>query len=263
MGIRKGCILSKNIKMIVTDLDGTLLKDDKTISNFTLHIIDKFRKKGNLFVIATARPFRAAKKYMESIGFDAGIYHNGALIYDKNIKVSDYGIENPCIIMSNILKWFPDSCLAVEAEDMLYANFNSERLWPGNGYIYTDNFKELKEKTADKIIVEVSSRDDLGKFNKIIPKELYIQLSENKMGMIMNKKTTKFNGIQLLSERYQINIDDIISFGDDFNDIDMIKGCGRGIAVENALIDVKAIASGICKSNQEDGVANWIKDNIL
>ncbi len=253
----------ESVKMVITDLDGTLLKDDKTISDYSLNIIDEFRKKGNLFVIVTARPIRAAKKFMGRGGFDAGIYHNGALIYDKNIRLGGYGIENPYIISRNILDKFPDTCIAIESEDVLYANFDSERLWPGNGYVYSDNFTELGEKIADKIIVEVSSIDDMERYKKLLPDELYIQLSENKIGMIMNKKATKINGIKLLSKIYQVDMDNIISFGDDYNDINMIQGCGKGIVVENALKPVKEIATEICKSNEDDGVANWIKDNLL
>lgn len=216
----------ENIKMVVTDLDKTLLKDDKTISNYSLNIIDEFRKKGNIFVIATARPIRTVKKYMHITGFDAGIYHNGALIYDKNIKIGGYGIENPYIVSKKILDEISNTCLAIEVEDILYANFNSKYLWPDNEYIHFNDFIELEEKVADKIIVEVSSMDDVLIYKKILPDELYIQLSENKIGMIMNKNATKINGIKMLSKIYKVDMSNIISFGD-------------------------------------DGVANWIKYNLL
>lgn len=168
----------ESVKMVVTDLDGTLLKDDKTISDYSLNIIDEFRKKGNIFVIATARPVRAAKKYMSRGRFDAGIYHNGAIVYDKNIKIGGYEIENPYIISRNILDKFPNTCLAIETEDVLYANFDSERLWPGNGYIYSDNFIELEEKMADKIIVEISSIDDMERYKKLLPDEKIEQFAK-------------------------------------------------------------------------------------
>lgn len=254
---------NQNAKIVVTDLDGTLLKDDKTISEYSLSIINEFRKRGNLFVIATARPIRSVKKFMSSGGFDAGIYHNGALIYDKNIRIGGFGIDNPHSISKKILDVFPDTNIAIESDDVLYANFDSERLWPGHGYINSVDFIELREKIADKIIVEVSSIDDMEKYKEILPNELYIQMSENKIGMIMNKKATKMNGINLLSKIYQVDMENIISFGDDYNDMDMIEGCGKGIVVENAVEAVKEIATEICKSNEKDGVANWMKDNLL
>ena len=120
-------------KMVVTDLDGTLLRNDKTISDYSLHIINQFRKRGNLFVIATARPVRAVKNFMVRCEFDAGIYHNGALICDKDSKIGGFGIKDPYVVSRKILSVFPDVCLAVESDDVLYANFDAERLWPGNG----------------------------------------------------------------------------------------------------------------------------------
>lgn len=252
----------EDIKIVVTDLDGTLLKNDKSISDYTLGIINEFRRQGNLFVIATARPVRAVKKYMSQMEFDAGIYHNGAVIYDKNIRIGGYGIDKPHIVAKNILGIYPNTCMAIEADNVLYANFDCKRLWPDSDFVYSDNFQELNDKIADKIIVEVSSIDDLEKYKSILPDQLYIQLSENKIGMIMNREATKMNGIKKLSMIYQVDMKNIISFGDDYNDMDMILGCGKGIVVENAPKAIKDIATEICKSNENDGVANWIKENL-
>ena len=116
---------------------------------------------------------------------------------------------------------------------------------------------------ADKIIVEVVSLNEMEKYKALLPDELYIQLSENKIGMIMNQSATKYHAISFLAERYQISTDDIIAFGDDYNDLEMIKKCGKGIAVGNALEMVKGAADEVCESNQKDGVARWIEGNLL
>jgi hydroxymethylpyrimidine pyrophosphatase-like HAD family hydrolase len=54
-----------------------------------------------------------------------------------------------------------------------------------------------------------------------------------------------------------------VSFGDDKNDLEMIKRCGIGVAVENALDEVKNVAKYVCKSNNDDGVARWLEEYIL
>jgi hydroxymethylpyrimidine pyrophosphatase-like HAD family hydrolase len=66
-----------------------------------------------------------------------------------------------------------------------------------------------------------------------------------------------------LSEYYKININNIAAFGDDVNDIEMIKKCGIGIAVENAIEEVKNNADYICGNNENNGMAHWIEQNIL
>lgn len=105
--------------------------------------------------------------------------------------------------------------------------------------------------------------DEMEKYKELLPNELYIQLSENKIGMIMNKSASKYRAIEFLAEQYHVDIDDIVAFGDDYNDMEMIERCGNGIAVDNALEIVKGVADQVCESNQNDGVARWIERNLL
>ena len=250
-------------RMIVTDLDGTLLRDDKTISDFTIGVIKKYQSEGGIFVAATARPVRTAREYMKILNLNAGIFHNGAVIQEKGRKTGGYGVKNAGELAQSILERYPFSNIAVEAEDVLYANFDAGRLWPGAEYISCKTFAQLRGKTADKIIVEVASLSEMEKYKALLPDELYIQLSENKIGMIMNQSATKYHAISFLAERYHISMDDVIAFGDDYNDLEMIEKCGKGIAVSNALEIVKGVADGVCESNQKDGVARWIEGNLL
>lgn len=249
--------------MFVTDLDGTLLRTDKTVSSYSLDIINEIKKQGIIFVIATARPVRTVKKYLPFLKYDAGIFHNGAVIYNKNERIGGIGIETPLNIVINILNGLPEYRVSVEANDMLYSNFNADEIWHGVEYIKTDNFNELKDKTADKIIVEANSPDEMNKINKYINSDLYLQLSENRIAMIMHKQATKINGINVISKQYGISIDEIAAFGDDYNDINMIESCGMGIAVSNAINEVKNAADEICSGNDDDGVAKWLEENII
>lgn len=251
-------------KMIVTDLDGTLLKDDKSISKYTCEIMGKVREQGHKLVIATARPLRAANRFLEVLDIDAGIYHNGALINVEGKKINSFQIENPKRIVDLILQQYPNTNVAVESDDVLYSNFDAERLWPGNGYVYTKtNFSEIEDKTADKIIIEVSSYEDMKKYENCLIKDLYIQLSENKIGMIMKRNATKSNAIKYLAELFNVEIENVIAFGDDYNDIDMLQSCGTGVCVENGVDEVQKNADIICDTNENDGVAKWVESNIL
>ena len=73
-----------DIRMAVTDLDGTLLRGDKSLSTYTLRMIERVRAYGILFVVATARPIRTVKS-ISALRFDAGIFHNGAVVYDLSL----------------------------------------------------------------------------------------------------------------------------------------------------------------------------------
>jgi hypothetical protein len=104
---------------------------------------------------------------------------------------------------------------------------------------------------------------DMERYKEFLSDDLYIQLSENKIGMIMKKNATKSNGIIFLAQSYGINIDDVICFGDDYNDIDMLTLCGTGICMANGVQKAKDAADVLCDTNENDGVAKWIKENIL
>lgn len=146
---------------------------------------------------------------------------------------------------------------------MLYANFDCASIWPGIEYVHTAHFAELRHKIADKIILEAYSPEEMERYQPYLPDNLYLQLSENRIAMIMNKQATKANGIQLLAQRHGITMDQVAAFGDDYNDIDMLQACGIGIAVANALDAVKETADEICETNDNDGVTRWIEAHLL
>lgn len=69
--------------------------------------------------------------------------------------------------------------------------------------------------------------------------------------------------IRELAKILNISLDEIVAFGDDKNDMEMLKMCGIGVAVDNAISEVKDIADSVTLSNDEDGVAEWLAKNVL
>ena len=73
----------------------------------------------------------------------------------------------------------------------------------------------------------------------------------------------KVQAIQELANILNISLNEIVAFGDDKNDMEMLKMCGIGVAVDNAVSDVKDIADSVTLSNDEDGAAEWLAKNVL
>ena len=78
-----------------------------------------------------------------------------------------------------------------------------------------------------------------------------------------NINAVKWKAIKAVSDFYNIDTNMFVAFGDDKNDLEMIKNCGIGIAVENAIDEVKNVAKYICETNNNDGVAKWLEKYIL
>ena len=71
------------------------------------------------------------------------------------------------------------------------------------------------------------------------------------------------NALEAVAARFGIALADVIAFGDDHNDVEMLRACGMGVAVANAIDEAKAAADFICHTNDNDGPANWIEKNLL
>lgn len=252
----------KNIKMIVTDLDGTYLRTDKSISAYSRKIVTECRNRGLLFIIATARPIRDVKDFLSESDYDGAIFHNGAVVKVGGEPISGFGIHNAGEVISVLLDAHPGLHVCVEMQDRLYANFDPGHIWKGIEFILTD-FTDLPSGEADKLLLETTSVEDMKRYEPFLPEDLYIQLSENAVAMIMNKKAEKMRAVKKIAAHYQVALEEIVAFGDDYNDMEMLQGCGIGVAMENAIDDVKRLADEVCLDNDADGVAGWLEQHIL
>ena len=253
-----------DIKMIITDLDSTLLRSDKTISDYTADILRRCRDKGLKLVFATARPKRTVVRFLGNIETDALIVHNGAVIQagDKVLDRNGIAIETKTRILQAISRDYPSATISVEIDDLNFSNFDMKLEWAYDEGVITD-FTDLPDKPADKIAVGVSSHDEIAKFAAYLPDDLYIQMCDGRLGLIMHKNATKMAGIENVCRHFGISISQTVAFGDDYNDITMLKSCGVGVAVDNAIDEAKAAADFICAANDDDGVAKWLESSLL
>ncbi|MCR1900243.1 HAD family hydrolase [Irregularibacter muris] len=249
------------IKMIVTDLDETLLKTDKTISQYTIDIIKKVRNQGIKFIFATARG-SSTRNLIPYELFDGYVLMNGAKAYIDNRLIYDKTI--PANIFIPFLQNLSDNGLKVAAEinDMHYANFNVKEKWN-----YIDNFIITDYRgvagSADKLYGIIESPYQIDLINSILPDELYLNFSRDSLAMIMHKEGKKINGVLEIARKFNISKNYIIAFGDDINDREMLLNCGVSVAMGNSIEDIKDITDYICDINDNDGVAKWLEENIL
>jgi hydroxymethylpyrimidine pyrophosphatase-like HAD family hydrolase len=74
---------------------------------------------------------------------------------------------------------------------------------------------------------------------------------------------TKASGIKYIADYFSISLSEVAAFGDDYNDVDMLRECGAGVAMSNAIDECKAAADYICGDCDDDGVARWLEENVL
>ena len=243
-----------NIHAIFTDLDGTLLNDEK--GNYTKEVIKKYKNDINI-IPTSARSFNRIKPYLEELGlldnFNYTICFNGALI------VNNQGVE---LFSSHISKSTMQELTNLidkyNIEWMIYTKnelFKRSKIEDINKFIRdNDTFKLIGTSTEEKI-------DEIRKELSVMNDKLEITTSMSGRLVIVNKGSTKATAVEKIMARLNIGRENIIAIGDGENDIEMIKNAGYGVAMLNAPEAVKKTARMITKyTNNEDGVGKIIEE---
>ncbi len=248
------------MKAIITDLDRTLLRTDKTISEYTLAIMRKCHDRGIAIMAATARPDRSILQYQKQICFDAITTLNGARVILPN-AVLENGVSHLSgqHILSKLVI-MPDTLISVETSDGIYSNVEIPE-WESTCY---NGFPDLPTQgTLYKILVSGKSDTLYCQVESILPDDTYYTVANGNLVQIMSKNATKWKGICAILEALKISKAETVYFGDDNDDIEPLQMCGAGVAVSNAIAAVISEADYIAGSNDEDGVARFIEANIL
>jgi len=264
-------------KLIATDLDGTLLNEEKKISDRCRESIRRLKEKGKKIVLATGRPMRGILPYIETL--DLYDENNYVIIYNGAVVQSTRGDK---ILFSKFLslaaykelydlsKHFSVYIHALSNDLVLTPKFN-----PYTEIESNINNTPVIEGPVDEIdpstnIIKVLFVDDPEKLDAIIPlipewvKEKYsIQRSAPIFLEFLDKSVNKGAGVSVVAKELGIKPEEVICVGDAGNDIAMIKYAGLGVAMGNATDEVKAAADYITFTNEEDGVAHVIEKFML
>lgn len=266
--------------LYITDLDGTLLRNDATVSDYTADVTKRLRDKGILFTYATARAYTSASAITRDITpHIPTVVYNGTFIVDaatgQRIAVkhmtkaeSDYVLEvfadhgvSPVVysIIDVVEKYsYCYEQLPEASKVFLNARKGDARENPttpdrlGEGQVF--HFTSLAD--GDKL---AAIRDIL---KKDFPAELFLDRYFHEMFLEIHPKgATKAEGV--LELKRILGCDRIVCFGDGNNDIPMFRIADECYTVANAEPALKEIATAVIGDNESDGVARWIEENLL
>ncbi len=271
------------IKMIVTDMDYTLLDSKKNISSGNREALEAAAKKGVHIVLATGRIFASARYYAKLLNVKTPIIaSNGAIIMESDASKIYYEKPIPLSAGIKMIELCRERGLYCHlfAKDTIYSekiiniskrysNWNQNLLENDKvKLVTTDNLEELMRIESNNILKAVVVDKDahlLSEVRELIYSTGLVTVSQSLSDNIeiMHKEVDKGRAVAFIANMYGLKPEEIMAIGDNENDISMIKFAGIGVAVSNAEACLKTHADYIAPDYESDGVAVAIKEFVL
>ena len=267
-----------NIKLICSDIDGTLLDKNRELSSKTKAIFDLLKDKYPSVLISSRMP-KSLRQLQAELGIqkDPIIAYNGSLIqWEKQTLFSQ---EMPFALLEKMVKYIEGTTIHLS----LY--HNDEWVVPADDYWAKRETHNTKVKPAiaplQKTLADWEKRGIsahkvmcMGEEKEIEVLYQQLQLHRNEINAYRSKSTyievshieqDKASALALLlKEKYpEIEMDHVVAFGDNYNDATLLEKVGLGVAVANAKEDILVKANKITKANIEDGVALFLEKELL
>ncbi|MDG4827716.1 HAD family hydrolase [Solwaraspora sp. WMMD1047] len=254
-------------RVVATDLDGTLLRRDRTVSVRTVETLARISAAGTLVVLVTGRPLRWLPAVYEQLPAPLpAVCANGAVVYDpvndEVLRADPLAPELLAEVVARLRAEVPEVSLAVEVTDS--RQMRHESAYPvqwehGHTIRLVDDPAQLIAEPAVKLLAR-SAAHDSDAFALVVSTALKglaeaTHSSYSGLVEISAAGVTKAAGLAWFCERHGHTADEVIAFGDMPNDVPMLTWAGRGVAVANAHRSVLAIADEVTASHEEDGVA--------
>lgn len=265
-----------DIKLLLLDLDDTLLNTQGKLSNRTINAVRDAVEQKTIVAIASGRMHKSLLPYVEKLNTHGPVVsYNGALIKDSLNDNTIYTNPVPLDICKKVLRFAKNNHIYCQMYNEL-DYFFEQHCDLSDGYHVSTGLKGITlGDNLDTKIIEASPKllmidNDIEKVLDIFDKVkdafediLYITRSKGHYIEIMNKNVNKGEALLRMCEIYDISPENCMAIGDGLNDLEMIKKAGVGVAVSTASKVLKNAADIVCESADEDGPAKIIEEYIL
>ncbi|WP_420321922.1 HAD family hydrolase [Flagellimonas sp.] len=264
-----------NFKILCSDLDGTLLSTKNDVSEFTISQINRIKHRTRI-VLVSARMPKSITYLQNPMGIEEHpiIAYNGALIMEKGEI-----LHSETIPMANTLALY-EICQEQNIRFGLYRNdewlvsetservekeiFNTKANPSFESTVTTLQRWQTEDLGAHKIML-MGNKESMDHISSTLERHFSSSMncyrSNDTLIEIAPKSSSKLKGIQSILKTGE-SLQDVIAFGDNYNDVEMLRTVGYGVAVANGRNEAKEVANKVTLTNTEDGVAQFIKDHL-
>ena len=260
------------IKLVATDIDGTILIPEKQFTFGIKNCIQKLTESGVKVVVVTGRMHKAAQLIANELNLSTPIVsyqgglvkENGKTLYERYLTKSQ---------SEDIIKWAKAEKIHINLydNDILYSeaeNYEIKRYSTRQNIDYVVKpFSQIEKNNVNKILaIDYDNPDRIDRYEKELPKlfpELYIVKSTPNFLEFSNPQGSKYCAVKFLQKYWDLNDNEILTIGDQNNDIELLKAGGIKVAMKNATDDLKKIADYITDSVENDGFVKAMKKFVL
>ncbi|WP_424494584.1 HAD family hydrolase [Salinimicrobium sp. GXAS 041] len=261
-------------KIIFSDIDGTLLNKERELSSLTKEVFHQLDKEVPVILISSRMP--KAMRHLQDelkIAHQPLICYNGGLVIVNGQTVHSTEIPLSTVEMlhkfnengeCHVSLYHNDEWYVPKMDHWAEREKNNTKVAPTVRPAVEVIDKWQKETKGAHKIMCMGEEHQVDKISRYLSEnfgeKLHLYRSKPTYLEIASKEVSKLTGINiLLNDHFHLNLEDVIAFGDNFNDYEMLKAVGMGIAVENAKPEILEIAKEITQHGKEDGVAKSLQ----
>ena len=270
----------QNVQIIALDLDDTLLKDDLTISDYTVSVLQKAAEKGIYVMLCSGRSDNAMLPFVHQLdiaGTEYGRYmvtQNGTNIVDLHKRMSIYSRILTNEVVQKVYERVVENDFSIHLYDSstIYTFKKTERgqvdaNLSGLNYVVKDDFETFMLSGFPKMVVP-GDPEKLVAFQDLLRKEIgdkcVVFTSKPYFLEVLPKDSGKGEALVWLAKELNIPVENVMAFGDSMNDESMINLTGKRVSMINGRDEIKNAAKFITEfTNDEDGVAKFIEKWVL
>ena len=273
-------------RLLALDVDGTLLDPDGELRDAVRQAVIAARQSGLRVVLCTGRRFRSTRPVAQDLQLDGPVVvHNGALVKDVATAETLHCHPLPeslCRRGLEVLRQLAPPLIYIDAfhEEVDILTEPLEHLHPFQQEYLQDNipycrFVDDLAATQLRGVVMLSIMAEADRLQALRPAVEDALAGQGHTKMILNKNfrghilevlpatVSKWQALERLMAAEGVTADEVVAIGDDYNDLEMIRGAGLGIAMGNAVEPIRSVAGYITGSNDDDGVVQAIERFVL
>ena len=260
------------IKFVATDIDGTILIPEGKFRESVKSCIKELQELGIKVVLVTGRMNKAALLIRDELGlytpvvsYQGGLVNDGGKILYERYLSEDYA--------NKLIEWARSEKIHINLynDDILYSEFDNYEIQRYAGVQHVDyvvkDFNKIKKDRVNKILaIDYNNADRISKYEKELPKlfpELYIIKSTPYFLEFSNPEASKYCAVKFLQKYWGLNDDEILTIGDQNNDIALLEAGGIKVAMGNATEELKTVADYVTESVYDDGFVRAIENFVL